>query len=449
MLTSGFGRLPRLLAVCSLSASLALAGCPETETPTPDAAGDAGDTDAGPTGRSYLLGGLAQKYEYNTARRWTISLDKLTAPAPADGSGEPVDLTEMVVVPLYHLGIPWTEFDSSFASTLPGPWVQAINDVAAAVAGLNKPIAIALSPTSLEWDNLAPEARDNGSGGLQIQENWLQSYCHDPSQDGDPKQWEAAYVRYVEWITDKFDPAYVFVAHRINRYDEVCSGVNPNAYAAIANFATAAHEAIKARSNPPTTVVTVDVEDLYGFTVAGKPPGRCVVESPKECFEQRKNLLDAFTADRLGLESYPGDTLRFTQDIPADWLDVVAAYRSDMPPLIAGTGLGAVRMETNAAAVCLPLLETSQQLQLQWLDQVFGVADKYDMELVVWNSPVDQLSAQLMAPCDCTGDFEICEHLSQLGGNADAVRLQLIEGLFPDEGSPREAGIVWQQALTQ
>ena len=422
-------------------------GCPEPTAPSGDAGADA-EVDAGPPARTYLMGGLAQKYVYNASPRWSISLDKLTTPEPPDGSGAAVDMAEAVVVPAYHLGIPWSEFDAAFASSLPGPWIKEINAAKALVAAVDKPVILALSPTSLEWDNLAPEARDDGFGELEIKENWLQSYCHDPSQDGNPKQWEEAYVRYVEWMVDQFNPQFVVLAHRINRYDERCGDASPNAYAAVANFATAAHNALKSRATSPTTIVTVDVEDLYGYTVAGAKPGRCVIETPQECLELRKGLLDAFTADRLGLESYPGEVLRFIKEIPADWLDRVASIREDMPPLIAGTGIGAERVETSQA-VCVPLVESDQQLQLQWLDQVLGAASKYSMELVVWNSPVDQLSAQLIAPCQCSGDFEICEHLNQLGSKANATRLPLIRGLFTDDGTAREAGRVWVEQLAQ
>ncbi len=449
----------RLTLCLSLAAASA---CPGPE-PQPDATADV-ETDTLPGGRTFLMGGLAQTYDFTVPRRWVISAERLMVPAPAtpdagvadaaadggaDDAGDdgPTELTEAVVVPLYHLGIPWDEFDSVSVSSLPGPWVKAINEAKVVAAETGKPIALALSPTSLEWDNLAPRASDNGTGGLQIQENWLLSYCHDPSQDSDPAQWRDAYVRYVQWVTGQFDPQYVFLAHRINRYDERCSEANPGAYAAIAEFVTAAHDKLKASSDAPTTVVTVDVEDLYGYTVDGKKPGRCVTESPQECFEQRKTLLDAFTADRLGLESYPGNVLRFIQSIPTDWLDRVASYRTDMDPLIAGTGLGSERIETSGN-VCVPLLESDQALQLSWLDQVFGVATAHSMELVVWSSPLDQLDARIVAPCQCSGDFETCEHLSQLGSKSNQVRLSLIDGLYTFDGEQREAGRVWVEQLS-
>lgn len=457
-------RHPRFLTPLALmlSLTLMLAACPEPEptaTDVPDA-----ETDTLPNNRTYLMGGVAIDYDINAPGRYVITVDKLVLPVPdsgdagdagtagdaagsdADADTGPEDLTEAIVLPLYHLGIPWDEFSQPQVSSLPGAWVNAIDAAVAELQGLDKPLAIALSPTSIEWDNLAPRASDGGGGTLSLQENWLLSACHDPSQDGNPKQWEEAYVRYVSWMVDRFKPDFVFLARRINRYDERCGKNSPNAYAAIANFATAAHIKLQELSSPPTTVVTVDVEDLYGFTEEGKKPGRCVIETPEECFEQRKGLLDAFTADRVGLESYPAVALPIIKSIPADWLDRVAAYRSDMAPIIAGTGLPAERME-SPQGVCIPLLETSESLQLLWLDQVFGVAAAYEMELVVWGTPMDLVSDTLIAPCQCTGDFETCEHLKQLGAKADQVRLTLIEGLFASDGTTREAGRVWLEQL--
>ena len=439
------------------SAAFALIGvltaCPEGPKPT-DIVADV-TTDTG--GRTALLGGLAMTYRVEGADRWVLSTEPLFRPPPPapDAAGdatssedadagpvaEPTLMVEAVVLPAYLYGVPWTEFAAEETpQQLPGAWVSALHEARDTIAALGKPVVLALSPLSLEWDNLAPLASDDGSGGLKLEENWLQDYCHDPAKSANPTKWRVAYGRYAKWMTELVKPAMVIVGSRLNLYEANCG----EAYEAIVGFATEAHEVVKGLSDAPTTIVSVDVEDLYGYP---RIPGRCPSTPAKECFATRQALLANLKADRLGLESYPARALTSKlAEIPDDWLVTVAEARSDLPPVIAGTGLPAVRLET-VSGTCVPLLESSDTLQVAWLDQVLATATTYKMDLAVWNSPVNRANAARVSACLCSGDATLCGHLAQLGAKSDSVRLRLVEGLFAQDGSAYQAGLLWTQVL--
>ena len=115
-----------LVAFCALAA-LSMAGCPE-EMPGPD------DTvDSTTNGRSFALGLEAVTYQIDGLQKWRIDLDvvnRLSDESEGEGASsgkvDPV-LAEMVVVPVYKLGVPWTEFASAEApENLPGAWVQQV-----------------------------------------------------------------------------------------------------------------------------------------------------------------------------------------------------------------------------------------------------------------------------------------------------------------------------------
>ncbi len=470
---------PRVVFATALAALvLAGAGCEGSGGDGPgdaDAAGGGADGQ-GDGGRSYLLGGRAERYAIDGSQRWTISVEGLTqpvtsaAPAPdgadagpgrgsTDGAEGAADepVVEAVVVPLYRLGVPWKAFANGGGANLPGPWVLAVQRAQDEAESLGLPIALSLSPTNETWDHLAPLATDDGTGTLRLEDNWLHDYCYDPSADPQPEKWRDAYVRYVEWAVKRFSPRWVFLAHRVNLYDARCAATRPGAYGAVAGFATAAHERLHEALDPaPVTVVTVDVEDLYGFP---SQPGRCVGTEGPECLGERGALLQAFQADRLGLESYPEAALPRLGEIPADWLEGVVAARADLPPIVAGTGLPAVSMERRKSQVCIPLLESDAELQRTWLDQVLAAAGAHGMGLVVWTYPESLLDEALVAPCDCPGgDAEadaVCAHLAQLGARADSLRPRFIEGLWRGAGGlaaggvERSAAAVWRGLLAE
>jgi hypothetical protein len=431
-----------------LTTSLGLAwlfttgACPPPQK-TPETTPD-GAAEASPSARSYLLGGRAEGYDIAAAIRRVVDPSRL-----GDGLGPGgTDLAEAVVVPLDMFGIPWEHFTIDAPSDLPGPWVAAMQDAAAKAKALDRPIAIALSPLNQRFDNIAELAHDqDGNGVLDLDQGWQTQECYDPGTDGNPTKWRDAYARYAVWVADLFDPRWVVVAQRLNLFEARCGKEAPNAYPAYVGYAAAAHQRLKALPKPPTTVVGVDVEDLYGL-----PPveGRCAGNlGTPECLAGRVALLRDLAADRLGLESYPAQALanQAIETLPKDWLDRVVASRPDLPSLVIGTGLPARTVE-SPSNVCVPLLVSSEDIQTAWLDQVLATAEKRAMELVVWSTLKDQLDGAVVASCPCSGDTAICQHLSLLGADRDRVRLETIRGLTGDDGTDERLGLkVWRSLL--
>lgn len=455
-------RRPIEISCLMCAALLALGGCSSDNPPADTGGGggaDGGADSDGPKDRPYLLGARAEAYSMTGQQRWLMDFAGLQVEIPAPsvaegvdaGAPETVTLAEVVVVPLDLLGIPWESFDvpGDNPDALPGAWVSAVNDAKSAAAATGMEVVLALSPLNRTFDNLNAAAVDGGGGDLVLEPQWHGvAYCYDPAKDPAPTKWRDAYAKYAVWAVKQFDPRWVVLGERLNLYEANCAeaGVSEQLYPSIVGYATAAHEAIAALSDPPTTIVSVDVEDLYGYPKKDK---RCVQTPAKECFEQRKGLLDDIVADRLGLESHPAIALPDLGSLPGDWVAHIATGRPDLTPVITGAGLPGVRMEAQVGngGPCGPLLESDEETQRAFLDQLLGAGTALDMDLVVWSTPVDRLEAAVTASCPCGGDADLCLHLDQLGVLAKTVRLRTSEGLWSVEGTTRLAGEIWRQLL--
>lgn len=437
----------RASVALSMIVALGLAACSDSGGMGGDPTDVIDGADASEPQRSFLIAGRAEGYDLTRSSPRVFSIEAL---------GD-LERLEALVVPIDLLGVPWADFlgPDNAPGSLPAAWLNAVTEMRDAAEATGRPLVLALSPLNAVFDNLAPEASEE-AGALVLKPNWTpgsQNYCFNPSAQSDPLKYRDAYAGYARWVVQQFDaqaPAFVIVGQRINLYEENC-WKQAGAYEAVAGFAWAAHARIKELDDPPTTIVTVDVEDLYGFP---KQDGRCQTGTPQDCFAERQALLSALDGpdgeappDRLGLESYPAVALPELGTLPSDWLARVIDARPDMPPVIAGTGIPAGDLRTELG-VCQDLLLTDEVAQRAWLDGVLAIAGTESMELVVWTPVRDLLPADVLGSCPCSGDATLCQHLDFLGSElANALRLRASAGLWSLDDTPRLAGTLWSELL--
>ena len=397
-------------------------------------------SDGGPTvpPRLYALGARAEGF----------------TPVLGDSRGfalEPIGdlaLAEALVLPLDLYGVPWGSFTGpdNQAGELPAAWLARIEAVEAALAAADAEamadmkIVLSLSPLNEGANNPAPKAGDD-TGVLTLQEGWTNQTCFNPLATESEDKYPNEYAGYVRWMASRFDADFVVLGRVMNRYEENC-GTGP--YEGALTFTTAAHAALAALDEPPVTVVSVDVEDLYGLP---KQPGRCVTETPQACLEERKGLLDGIVADRIGLESQPLLVLEETGSVPQDWLSRVTAARADIGWVVTSTSLPPVELYTQPNDTqCLPLSDSTETLQRSWLDQVLSTAETGGMDFVVWHPLTDLADAAVAAACPCpdASDPALCYFLETANQDtADATRRLVTAGLFAMDGTARAGGEIW------
>ncbi|MEC9071058.1 MAG: hypothetical protein VX938_01710, partial [Myxococcota bacterium] len=297
---------------------------------------------------------------------------------------------------------------------------------------------VALSPLSENWDTLA--ARPEGDASTLSLDPLWKPYCYDPSLDGDPLRYQEAYGAFAAWMAAESEAEWLILGQRLNRYEENCGR---SAYDALVGFTAEAHDRVSVLEGAPRTIVSVDVEDLYGFPAKA---GRCEQLTPADCLGERGELLEGLRADHLGLESYPAWALAEGQDWDAGWLTRVADLRPDLPPVISGTGFPSRDLFSKQGS-CVPLLESSEQAQLLWLDRVLATASALSMELVVWTWLTEPVEGGAIAGCSCSEPPALCAHLSALGPAADPFRIRMNSGLWGVDGSPRQGSSIWTQMV--
>src|SRR5262249_62378433 len=140
----------------------------------------------------------------------------------------PVDLADDVDVVSIHqdfYGIPWDELRSG--APLPAAWVAAMDELAQQARTIGKPVLLSLAVVGGPGRHYLFDKASTGSDGrLHTQAAWAaESYDFATAPDGAATR--AAYVAYVLWMMDRFDPAWLNVAVEINMFDAACPSASP------------------------------------------------------------------------------------------------------------------------------------------------------------------------------------------------------------------------------
>jgi len=416
-----------------------LAACPDD---SPSTTGDTIDADTLPGNRTFLLAARAESYDPTQARPFIASLASVTlSPLAVDPISPPTAdrPLEALVLPVELIGIPWSSFSGpdNRPTSLPSAWLAQIEALEALADEAGLPLILAVSPLAPDHNTLAPLASEQ-SGALVLNPTWKPS-CYDPSTDSNPTLHRDQFAGFVVWLAERFQPAAIVLAQRVNLYEANCGA---SAFRAIVGFVSHAQTRLATLAARPTTVVSFDVEDLYGFP---SRPGRCVSGSAKDCLATRASLMDDLTVDRLGLDSSPWRAFGDLADVPRDWLAAVADAQA-LPALVASTGAPAIRIDA-ARGACSPFIEADELAQRAWLDQAIGFSTAQDAPFLVWRTLVDQLPTALLASCPCTGDIALCTHLDGLGNRRDDRRAALGSGLTSSDGTPRQTLTLWRSLL--
>jgi len=436
--------LPCLLVPCllALTACPPGGGGPGADT---DAATDADDVGDAPAPRPYRLGGRAEAIGPTLGNAETFSIDAWGDPGRLDA----------IVLPLDLFGVPWDAFvggADNLPAELPAEWIDNLEAAEAALIELEAQraaaaeetgeapaepqIILSLSPVTRDGVYLSPGTMDT-TGKTP---DWER--CFDPAAQADPTRYAGRYAGYVTYLAKRFEPDMLILGMTMNRYEENCGQA---IYEAMLGVTTEAHERLQLLDNPPTTILEVDVEDLYGYP---KKPGRCVLTTPEACFEERRQLLEPIVADALGLHSQPAVALEDLEAVDQDWLARVADAAPTDTVVITATSLPATEItEQNlGGGPCISILDADEVDQRSWLDQVLSTAAARDMPLVVWHPLQDQMPEDVAASCPCSGDTDICFYLDSVSQDrATATRRLVTGGLWTHDDTPRLSGALWSE----
>jgi hypothetical protein len=307
--------------------------------------------------------------------------------------------TDVDVVAIHQefYGVPWEAFAAG--GQPPPGWAGTMSGLASAARSAGKQVFLSVSPLDGNRSSLAPRVRV--IGGTEVVESDWAPRCWDFRTAADGPTWRDAYVRYVEWMVDLFQPEFLNVGIELNLWDVAC----PSAWEGMVDVVNAAYDAARSRRPGVPVFPSIQIDALYGLAPGSCPPGT----DAGVCYETGYAHLARVKRDRFAVSSYPYlGSVPSLDALPADWF-TRAARRGGERALIAEAGWLSTPLVAQASTgQCFTALTSDEKLAAAYLDRLLSDAQAAGMDLVTWIADRDLLIAPLMTDCGCHQSAEWC-----------------------------------------
>ena len=304
---------------------------------------------------------------------------------------------EVVAIHQEFYGVPW----EAFAAGAPPPpgWAGRMSALAGSARGAGKQVFLSVSPLDGNRSSLAPRVRV--MNGTEVVESGWAPQCWDFRTASDGATWRDAYVRYVEWMVDLFQPEFLNVGIEINLWDIAC----PSAWEGMVDVVNAAYDAAKARRPAAAVFPSIQLDALYGLAPGSCPPGT----DAGTCYETGYAHLGRVKRDRFAISTYPYLGVVPSLDaLPADWF-TRAPRRGGERALIAEAGWLSTPLVAQASTgACFTALTSDETVAAAYLDRLLSDAQAAGMDLVTWIADRDLVVEPLMTDCGCHQSAEWC-----------------------------------------
>ncbi len=323
----------------------------------------------------------------------------------------PADLaTDVDVVEVHqeYYGVPWDAFATKTAP--PPQWIAQMVQIAEATKAMNRPVFLSISMLNGERDSLASKTVIQNET-VQSTDHWA-TRCYDFAAAADAVSMKAAYLAYVDYMVQTFNPTYLNVAIEVNLFFENC----PTATAGLIDVANAAYDEAKLKNSSIIAFPSIQIDHLYGYATscAGGDAGTADRET---CFEANYAVISPLKRDRFAMSSYPGPGFFKTAgDIPADWF-TRGASKNNETPLISETGWNSTSLIAELPnGTCDTVFTDTEADEEAYLDFVLRSAESQKIDVVNWWSDRDLVVSPFMTDCPCTFDPTWCAVLDIFRG---------------------------------
>jgi hypothetical protein len=279
--------------------------------------------------------------------------------------------------------------------------------------------------------------------------------CYPFATDSGAAGYQAAYIKYMEWLINLVKPDFVSPAIEMNIPFGVCSSDK----AAWIAWYTGVNDALKADFPTLPIFATFQVQTLYGISDAASAcPAPTTLD---ECFDQHLAEALAIPGDRIAFSNYPMSWSyrpEYSYSYPTDTFARVASATA-RPIWISETGWPTVPVLASyphgASGSCgahyVPAAianDTNQDDYLKWL---LNQAQTYHFEAVIWWLNRDYLDGSVAATCPCSpGTSDTCvlaDNFYSSGGPLGETLLRIFGNmaLRNYDGSARPAHATWKK----
>jgi len=423
-----------LILLIILPASFFFAGCDEAPSSDSGVSGDDDDNDddddddnddddSGPT-RSFYLASAPYQYEFF----------EFSAKDKFDFTGFKGQV-EMASIHIDNFfGLPWDEFIAG--APLPSVWTDIMEQIRSDGKNAELGIYLGLTPLGGMRNSIAAKATEV-SGELAVDTEWLTG-CYNFDSGPDAQNIRAAFLAYVRWMVEYFDPDFLTHGLEINIYDVAC----PDEYPSLLSLLNQAYDQEKAINPALPLFPTFTASDIWYHhdTLDCFPSNRA-------CMKDNLDKISQLKMDRFGISSYPIWVFSELDSWPEDYF---TAFGQE-------TGLGTVFGETgwNNRDVVLPMptladpcekvLTSSDDLQKKYMEYLFEKADEMDSDLVVWWTFRDFIIEDVLdsCPCDAPGIWcDLYEAIYETGLGAPWLMWGAM-GILDYEANPKPVKDIW------
>jgi hypothetical protein len=316
---------------------------------------------------------------------------------------------DLVSVHQEFYGVPWQAFEAGTAP--PAQWAAKMQELANGVRAAGKGVFLSVNMLDSGRDSLA-ERTVIQNGQVESEAGWA-ARCYDFASAPDAAAKRAAYLSYVAYMVELFQPKYLNFAVEVNLFFEKC----PSAVPGLIAVANAAYDAVKAVTPKVVAFPSFQIDHLYGYSEDSCPAG----QQRDACFDRLYAQIAPMKRDRFAMSSYPFlNSINGVAQLPQDWFSRGAA-RAGERPVVAETGwLSTPLVARHATLGCYSVTTQSEADARAYLDRLLGAAETSNMDLVTWWSNRDLVVEELMSECPCDFDPNWCAIVDIFRGPASA-----------------------------
>lgn len=395
-------------------------------TPADD---DDDDNDTGPT-RSFYLSAAPMYYEMG---EWAV-----TTVFDMTGFDGLIDLVSVHTDGFF--GLPWTEFAAG--QQPPEAWVAVMEDIRQQIDDLGAGVFLSLTALDGLRGGLTPLAYEEG--GELIIESETQYPCFNFNTSPDAASMRTAYLNYVRWMVDFFEPTYLNNMIEMNMYYNNC----PDAYASLIDLINDVYDQEKAINPDLIIFPSFTMQDYWSFGEGGE----CEIGDPTCLYESIERDAD-IKRDRFGISSYPLFMQWEWETIPDDFYSAVGEVTGEQS-VFAEIGWGSQDVILPFPTLedpCFTLLTSSDADQIAFLDYLFNEAQDMNCDLIVWWSLRDFLPGHVLDNCPCSSPGLWCVLYDAMYdmGMLGAWLMWGAMGVMDYDFNPKPSMEIWQEWLAR
>ena len=306
-----------------------------------------------------------------------------------DGFDDRVDIISLHMDNFF--GLPWEAFVSQ--TDPPATWLAVMEQIQAEVEALGVEVYLSVTPISGLRERIGANATEK-HGNLVVDDEWLPG-CYDFDTGPSADDYRQAYLRFVRWMVDAFDPVYLTHGIEVDLYEGNC----PDQFESLIGLLNEAYAQEKALNPDLPIFPTFTAANMWSYGDGGG----CQI-GDSTCLLANLEKMSTLQRDRFGISSYPSFLSWEWEAVPKEFYTAFSELTGERP-VFGEIGWGSYPVIAPYPTLeddCMLILDSSDAMQIEFMEFLFEVADEMDADFLVWWSLRDYLPEPVLTSCPCS-----------------------------------------------